>query len=57
MLKKKYKLCVQIMFFWECKTHTPILNVIVFLVTGLFFLRNQMKTRQENVSFSLVWRI
>ena len=33
------------------ETHTPSLNGIVFLVTGKFFSRNQMKTRQENVDF------
>ena len=52
MLKKKNKLCVQIMLlFWVCKTHTPILNGIVSLDTGKFFSRNQMETRQENVNF------
>ena len=45
-----------VLLFWVCKTHTPILNGIVFLVTGKFFSRNQMETRQENVnSFSLVF--
>ena len=47
MLEKKNKLCVQIMLFM----HNPILNGIFFIVTGKFFLRNQMKTRQENVNF------
>ena len=52
MLKEKNKLCMQIvLLFWVCKTHTPILNGIVFLVTGEFFLRNQMETKQENVDF------
>ena len=52
--KKKKNLCVQVMLlFWVCKTDTPILNGIVFLVTGKFFSRNQMKTRQKNVNFYL----
>ena len=58
MLKKKNKLCVQIMLlFWVWKTHTPILNGIAALVTGKFFSSKQMETRQENVNFSLVWWI
>ena len=58
MLKKKNKLRVQFMLlFWVYKTHTLILNGIVSLETGEFFLRNQMEIRQENVDFSLVWRI
>ena len=46
MLKKKKKLCMQIMLlFWVCN----ILNGIASLDTGEFFSRNQMETRQENV--------
>ena len=33
------------------QTHTPILNGIVPLETGKFFLGNQMEIRQENVDF------
>ena len=52
MLKKKNELFMQIMLLFRvCKTHTLILNGIVFLVTGKFFSRDQMKTRQENVDF------
>ena len=47
MLKKKNKLWMQIvLLFWVYKTHTPILNGIVFSVTSEFFSRNQMETRQ-----------
>ena len=51
-VKEKEQWCVQIMLlFLVCKTHTPILNGIVDLVTGEFFSRNRMETRQENVDF------
>ena len=33
--------------------HTPILNGIVFLVTGKFFSRNQVETRQQDVHLQL----
>ena len=41
------------MLFWVCKMYTRTLNGIVFLVTGKFFPKNRMKTRQENVDFKL----
>ena len=54
-VKEKEQTVQQIMLlFWVCKTHTPILNGIVFLVTGKFFSSKQMKTKQEDVNFSLV---
>ena len=48
------------LLFWVCKTHTLILNGIVFLlilelVNSQFFSRNQMETWQENENWFLAW--
>ena len=46
MLREKNKLCVQIMLlFWAYKTHTPILNGIVFLVTAKIFLEKSNENK------------
>ena len=50
MLKKKNKLCMQIMLLSIQNTH-PYFEWNCLIVTGKFFSRNQMKTRQENVDF------
>ena len=56
MLKKKSKLCVQIMLlFWLCKTHTPTLNGIVsWIHRQIFFREIRWKQGRKMSIFSLV---
>ena len=54
MLKKKNKLCVQIMLFWLCKTQTSTLNGIVSWIRRQIFLEKSDENKAGQCWF-LAW--